>query len=341
MDARRRARPVGGRGDPGLAHEDGVLANYPNLRVLCAVAAGVDKLLRAGDIPAHVPVTRVVDLEQCQQIAQYVVAARCVSRATCSRYAEQQAQARWQRHRPRPASRCRIGVLGLGSVGHANRARSCHWGIRWRDGRATRGSCPASLRTPATAGSRRCSPAPTCWCALPLTAATRGLLCRDTLAQLPQGAYVINVGRGEQLVEPDLRALLNEGHLAGAALDVFEREPPAADNWVWSHPLVLATPHIAGECRARWSRSRRSRRCTTRAVACRSPARWIGTLDTDDERATPATARRPLGADSPPGAEAAARPPRRWSNPAARCGRWPRRRGPRRRAPASAAARAA
>jgi D-3-phosphoglycerate dehydrogenase/glyoxylate/hydroxypyruvate reductase A len=84
-------------------------------------------------------------------------------------------------------------------------------------------------------------------CALPLTAATRGLLCRDTLAQLPQGAYVINVGRGEQLVEPDLRMLLNDGHLAGAALDVFEREPPAADNWVWSHPLVLATPHIAGE----------------------------------------------------------------------------------------------
>jgi hypothetical protein len=64
---------------------------------------------------------------------------------------------------------------------------------------------------------------------------------------LPRGAYVINVGRGEQMVEADLRALLDEGHLAGAALDVYEREPPSADNWVWAHPLVLATPHIAGE----------------------------------------------------------------------------------------------
>ena len=70
---------------------------------------------------------------------------------------------------------------------------------------------------------------------------------RETLAQLPPGAYVINIGRGEQLVEADLRELLDAGHLAGAALDVFEREPPLPDNWVWSHPQVRATPHIAAQ----------------------------------------------------------------------------------------------
>jgi D-3-phosphoglycerate dehydrogenase/glyoxylate/hydroxypyruvate reductase A len=85
---------------------------------------------------------------------------------------------------------------------------------------------------------------------LPLTPLTAGLLCRETLSQLPQGAFLVNVGRGEHVVEPDLRTLLDSGHLAGAALDVLQREPPSADHWTWHHPKVVATPHIAGEARA-------------------------------------------------------------------------------------------
>ncbi|MFG5407577.1 NAD(P)-dependent oxidoreductase [Piscinibacter sakaiensis] len=73
------------------------------------------------------------------------------------------------------------------------------------------------------------------------------MLDRERLGRLPRGAYVIHLGRGEQLVEADLRALLDEGHLAGAALDVFEREPPPPDDWVWRHPRVRATPHIAAQ----------------------------------------------------------------------------------------------
>jgi D-3-phosphoglycerate dehydrogenase/glyoxylate/hydroxypyruvate reductase A len=87
-------------------------------------------------------------------------------------------------------------------------------------------------------------------CALPLTDDTRGLLDRHTLSLLPRGAIVINVGRGEHLMEADLHALLDEGHLAGAALDVFEREPLPHDSWVWTHPKVLATPHIASQASA-------------------------------------------------------------------------------------------
>jgi len=179
---------------------------------------------------------------------EYVVAVALRHTRELPRYAQQQAHAHWERHRPRPAARCRVGVLGLGSVGQAIASAFLPLGYPvagWsRRPRELPGITTHSGAVGLTALLRDSD---LLACALPLTASTRGLLRRETLSQLPPGAYVINVGRGETLNEVDLRALLDEGHLAGAALDVFEREPPSADNWVWSHPRVLATPHIAGE----------------------------------------------------------------------------------------------
>jgi glyoxylate/hydroxypyruvate reductase A len=82
-------------------------------------------------------------------------------------------------------------------------------------------------------------------CLLPLTPATEGILNRRTFAKLPPGAYVINVARGEHLVEEDLLAALASGHIAGACLDVFRQEPLPESHPFWSHPRVTVTPHIA------------------------------------------------------------------------------------------------
>ena len=65
------------------------------------------------------------------------------------------------------------------------------------------------------------------------------------LRQLPRGAHVINIGRGSHLVEADLLGMLEEGHIGGAALDVFAEEPLASEHPFWSHPDVVVTPHIA------------------------------------------------------------------------------------------------
>ncbi len=226
----------------------GVVGRYPKLRLLCSVGAGVDKLLAAPDLPPGLVVTRAVDPAQNQQIAQYVAA--CTLRFTrdLALYARQQAAARWERHPVRLPGRCRIGVLGLGSVGRAVVQALLPLGYPvagWaRKQRALQGVTVFAGDAELPALLARSD---VLVCALPLTPATRGLLCHATLSLLPAGACVINVGRGEHLVEGDLRALLDSGHLAEAALDVFEREPPPPDNWVWSHPKVFATPHIAGE----------------------------------------------------------------------------------------------
>lgn len=82
--------------------------------------------------------------------------------------------------------------------------------------------------------------------ACPLSPRTRGLVTRAVLAAMPAGARLVNVGRGEIVVEADLVDALQRGHLAGAFLDVFEREPLPADSPLWSMPNVVATPHTAG-----------------------------------------------------------------------------------------------
>ena len=81
---------------------------------------------------------------------------------------------------------------------------------------------------------------------LPYTAANHHMIDAAALARLRPGAYVINTSRGGLIDEPALLAALNSGHIAGAALDVFEAEPPATDNPLRGHPRVIVTPHVAG-----------------------------------------------------------------------------------------------
>lgn len=225
----------------------GVLARYPRLRVLCSTGAGVDKLLVA-DLPAGLPVTRVVDPAQASEIAQYALACTLQFTRDLALYAEQQARGQWLRHPVRPPARCRVGLLGLGAVGSGVAAAFRAVGYPVAGWSRSRHELPG---VESFAGGAELpaflARSDIVVCVLPLTDDTRGLLCRDTLSQLPHGAFLINVGRGEQLVESDLQSLLDEGHLAGAALDVFDREPPEPGNWVWSHPRVVATPHIAAQ----------------------------------------------------------------------------------------------
>ena len=68
---------------------------------------------------------------------------------------------------------------------------------------------------------------------------------RDTLSRLQSGGYVINVARGAHLVDDDLIALLDSGHLAGATLDVFRTEPLPVEHAFWRHPKITVTPHTS------------------------------------------------------------------------------------------------
>jgi phosphoglycerate dehydrogenase-like enzyme len=80
----------------------------------------------------------------------------------------------------------------------------------------------------------------------PLTAETRGMMGPAELALMKPSAWLVNVARGKLVDERALARALERRSIAGAALDVFEHEPLAAESPLWSMPNVLATPHVAG-----------------------------------------------------------------------------------------------
>ena len=82
---------------------------------------------------------------------------------------------------------------------------------------------------------------------LPANPATRGFMTAARFAAMKPGAVFINVGRGQTIDEAALIASLQAGHLSGAALDVFDPEPPACDNPLWDMPNVIMTPHVAAD----------------------------------------------------------------------------------------------
>ncbi len=86
---------------------------------------------------------------------------------------------------------------------------------------------------------------------LPLTTATENVLDAARLALLPQGAVILNPGRGALIDDTALLAALDSGHIGHATLDVFRVEPLPADHPYWAHPRVTVTPHIASETRAK------------------------------------------------------------------------------------------
>jgi glyoxylate/hydroxypyruvate reductase A len=80
---------------------------------------------------------------------------------------------------------------------------------------------------------------------MPLTAATQGFFDAARMAGFKRGAGFVNLARGAAVVDADLIAALDAGQLSHAVLDVFRREPLAADHPFWRHPSVTVLPHVA------------------------------------------------------------------------------------------------
>lgn len=227
-------------------HPPGTLSQLPRLRCVSSLGAGVDTLLQDRQLPAGVPLVRIVDFGLKQSMAEYVCLGALEHFRRFSRYREQQQEGIWQ---PLPiphASSIRVGILGLGQLGAFVADRLAFLGFEvqgWsRTAKSLKGMTSYSGRNGL---SDFLATTDILVCLLPLTPATRDILNLEVFRQLPTGAFLINVARGEHLVEEDLLAAISSGHLSGALLDVFREEPLPEDHLFWRHPRITVTPHIS------------------------------------------------------------------------------------------------
>jgi len=226
----------------------GLLASLPRLRAIFSLGAGVDAMLADPTLP-DLPLCRMVDPSLTATMAEYVLACVLWYHRQFDVYARQQAERRWKLHLPGPAAATRVGVMGLGVLGSATAATLAAHGFTVR----------GWSRTPRAVAGVECfagqpglgtflAGADILVCLLPLTRETEDILNAALLDRLPEGARLIQVGRGRQLVEADLLAALDTGRLVHATLDVVREEPLPPAHPFWTHPRIRLTPHSASYC---------------------------------------------------------------------------------------------
>jgi phosphoglycerate dehydrogenase-like enzyme len=161
---------------------------------------------------------------------------------------QQHAAGEWKRLPVPDARQVTVGIMGLGSIGSVVAGVVAALGfnvIGWTRSGARESGVPVFVG--AAGMDEFLSRSNYLVCLLPITTDTTGLLDRTRLAKLPKGGFVINVARGGIVVEQELLGLVDEGHLSGAAIDVFATEPLPPTSAFWRHDKILVTPHIAAQ----------------------------------------------------------------------------------------------
>ncbi len=217
----------------------------PGLKAAFNTGAGVDALLGLRVAPS----TRLVRLDDAGmsvQMAEFACHAVIRHFRELDAYEADVREGRWSYRKPRARADFPVGVMGLGVLGERvaraltvfdfpvhgwSRSPKTIDGVRCHAGEAQLDTFLSSCRVLVNL--------------LPLTPQTQDILNRRTLGLLRPGGYVVNLARGAHLVDEDLLALLDSGHLAGAALDVFRTEPLPAGHGFWNHPKITLTPHTS------------------------------------------------------------------------------------------------
>lgn len=224
----------------GVAGADRLLERLPALRAVQSLSAGVENLEPL--LPAGVRLFNGRGLHDAST-SELALGLIIAAQRELPHWAAEQAAGRWAPHRTRSLADSRVAVIGYGSIGSAlaTRLRACEAEV-----------VPVASRARPDEGVHAVSDLTELLpdidiavLVLPENAATVGLFGAKQLAALPDGALVVNVGRGRTLDTDALLAEVAAGRLR-AALDVTDPEPLPPGHPLYTAPGVFLTPHVGG-----------------------------------------------------------------------------------------------
>ena len=224
-------------------HPPGILSNFPNLKMVSSMGAGVDHILSDLSIPKDLPIVRIVDEKLTWSMTNYVLMGVLNFHRQIARYQKDQKNRVWDMSNPEID--VKVGVMGVGALGSDVMDKLNYLGFPvFGYGFSEKKSFayPYFSKNQLELFLKEVN---VLVCLLPLTKDTENSLNSDFFKKCNPGTYLINVARGKHLVDQDLIMSLDSGHLSGALLDVFREEPLPKDHPFWSHPKIQFTPHIA------------------------------------------------------------------------------------------------
>ena len=227
-------------------HPEGVLQQYPNLKCISSLGAGVEHLLNDTTLPPDIPLVRIVDSDLKQSMAEYVMFGVLEHFRRFKDYQRQQEGKEWAAIQIPHISNVNVGIMGCGALGRYVSEKLSDFGFKvscWN--RSPKEIENITIYSGNDTLDKFLGKTNILVCMLALTSETENILNAQLFDQLPPNSYLINVARGGHLVDVDLLSAFDSGQLSGALLDVFMEEPLAKRHLFWTHKNITITPHIA------------------------------------------------------------------------------------------------
>lgn len=226
--------------------QPGLFPRLPNLRLIIGLQAGVESLLDDPELPSDIPIVRSTQPGGDRMIAEYVLLHVLRHHRDMPHFLANQRNKVWEKPPVLLARERRVGFMGLGVIAHPCVVLVRDLGFQTASWTRTPNNMDGVENFHGAGGLEAfLNRSDIIVNVLPLTEETEDILDARTLAMPPPGANIINIGRGQHIVDGDLIAALDSGHLGHATLDVFRTEPLPEDHPFWVHPKIAVMPHTA------------------------------------------------------------------------------------------------
>ena len=229
-----------------LAAPPGLLPTMTKLRWIQGLTAGIESWLALPDLPPALALSSARGTHR-ESMPENILGALFHIAKPFAAIVDDNKAATWTRRMATPLNGSTLGILGLGAIGQDLARMASSIGMRVIGTRRTPGDLPGVERVYAPEQTAEVlAQSHYVVLLLPSTPSTDNSVNATLLAQMKKGAWLLNFGRGALIVDADLIAAVESGHLAGAILDVFRTEPLPKEHPFWAAKGIMVLPHIGG-----------------------------------------------------------------------------------------------